>query len=217
MTFEDVKKIVAKKTGLNLAQNKSLIETAINGALEEIGVHLTIAKAILSRNIAISADSNYVRWTIEYARFVSVIYQYNSGASTYQRPLTKASPTEFDIINAGLQSQSTDMLTRYCPRGDKIYVGPGNADTGGYIVVTYQRKLAPDDIADLPDSNMVVWGAVANLLDVDHPSQEGFRNMFVRALVPAAIASEPTKEQHDTVKLDNQILRDMDHIESLGG
>jgi hypothetical protein len=216
MDFNNVQAIVARKSGLNLAQNTQVITTAIMGALEEIGVHFSISNAIKSNTLTLTASDNKVIWNTEYARFISVIYEYASGGSDYQRPLTKAAPTEFDYMNRGKQGETTDGLTHYTARTGKIYVGPGSAKTGGSIIVTYQRKLVANDISDLPDANMVIWGALANLLPVDNPDHAVYRTMFINAMAPAAVASEPVKEEHDRIQLPSQILADMDYLDSLG-
>jgi len=206
---------VARKAGLSLAQDTTIIETAIMGALEEIGVHLTIAEAVKSKTKTIAASSNYITWAEEYSRLASVTYQYSSGSSTYKRPLTKQDITEYEIDNAGLQSQVSDMVTRYCVRGDRIYVGPGNVQTGGSIIIYYQRKLVPDDIEKLPDSYMVVNGGLSNVLPVENPAQDVFRRMFMRALEPAAVASTPVKERHDRIRMSDQLRRDQAYLDSL--
>ena len=217
MNFENVKVIVARKAGLNLAQNKTVVETAILGALEEIGVHYTIADAIKDRTETIAASASYITWMTEYSRFISVVYRFASGGSNYDRPLTKASPTEFAYKNRGKQGETTDYLTHYCPKGTRIYVAPGSAKTGGSIIVSYQRKLMPEDIEKLPDANMLIWGGLANLLPVDNPEQSVFRTMFTQALTPASEAAEPSREQHDHIRLPDQILADMRNIDGLGG
>lgn len=215
MNYDAAKRLVAQKSGINLAQNRTLIETAILAALEEIGVHLTIRKAVKSKNKTISAGGNYVTWAEEYSRFVSVTYRYAAGTSMYNRPLTKQSLTEYEIDNAGLQSQESDMVTRYCPRGDKIWIGPGNVQTGGTLIIFYQRKLTPEDIEDLPDSNMVVWGGLANVLPIEQEEQRVYRQMFTRALVPASIAATPVIERHDRIKMNPQLLRDQRFLEDM--
>lgn len=216
MNYDGVKRLVAQKAKLNLAQKKTLIETAISGALEETGVHLTIAKALKSKTISIAASANSVSWSTEYSRLVSVVYVYATGTSTYRRPLKKVEPTEYEFKNAGVQSQVTDLIDHYTPRGSKIYVGPGNTQTGGSLIIEYQRRLVPEDIEDLPNSSMIVWGALSNLLPVDNPVQGVYRKMFVRELLPAAAeVASSVVEQHSEIKLHPQILNDDDYRDYL--
>jgi len=216
MNWDGAKRLVAQKAGLVLAQNITLIETGILGALEEIGTHLSIAQAIKTApDLTIAADINYVTWATEYSRLISVKYQYALGTSTYTRLLDKKDPTEYERLNAGLQSQTTDNLDHYCIKGDRIWVGPGNSYSGGYIKVEYQRKLLPDDIENLPDSNLAVWGGLANILPVAEPQQDVYRRMFVSMLSPVAAVSSPTIEKHSTIQRNDQILRDEAYLGSL--
>ena len=104
MNYDGVKRLVAQKSGMNLAQNRTLVETAISGALEETGVHMTIAKAIKKQTMTIAASTNNITWSKEYSRFVSIVYVYTSGDSTYRRPLRSIAPTEYELLNAGIQS-----------------------------------------------------------------------------------------------------------------
>lgn len=216
MDYEDVCKLVARKAGLNLQQNRDVVETSVDGALEELSLHITLPDAILSETKTIAADASYVAWTVGYSRLVSVKYRYNSGSDNYDRPLTKASPTALTIINAGKQGDTTDYLTHYCPKSQRIYVGPGAAYTGGSIIVEYQRKLKREDVEKLPDANALVWGGLANVLPLDNPSQPGYRTMFINQFEDIEVAAQPTAEQHDQIRLPNQMLADMRYIDSLG-
>ena len=215
MNYTGAKQLVAQKSGLTLVQNETLIGIAILAALEETGVHLTIAKALKDKTMTIAASKNYITWSTEYSRLVSVVYLYSPSGTDYRRPLTNVSPTEFEFKNAGAQFQVSDLISFYTPRGDRIYVGPGNTQTGGSLIVQYQRKLVPEDIEDLPNSSMIVWGALGNLLPVDNPEQGVFRRMFIRELAPAAEVASPSIEQHDTIKLHPQILADDDYRDNL--
>jgi len=215
MTYDAVKKMIVKRTGLDIDQDIGAIEAAIAGALEEIGVHMTISYAIQRESKTIAASTNSISWVKEYSRIVSVTYQYADGSSTFSRPLNKLNPTEFESRNAGLQGLETDTIEVYCPMEGKIYVGQGNVATGGNLIILWQRRLTIQDIEKLPDGMMVVNGAVSNILPADHPRYDTFRNLFVNALAPAATASTPVKEKRNSIELNPQLLRDQIYLEDL--
>lgn len=204
MTAEEIKVLVAHMAQMPLAQNTSLIEYAMNGTLDEIGVNMKIASAISSDTKTIAAGVNYIIWASKYSQIISVKYCYSDEEIVLEPIL----PTEYAIENAGLQSEDTDALKHYCPKGDKIYIGPGNAKTGGSIIVEYQRKLVFSDIDKLPDSFMVLWGSMANILPLANPAQGAYRALFADRLVPATVDAGPVKESHGTIKLPDQMIVD---------
>jgi len=208
MNAEAVKLLVAQTAGLVLSQNESLITTALNSTLEEIGVNLKIVSAIKSETKTLAASDNKVMWNVGYSQLISVVYQYTVNGIVTKQPLEPILPTQFAIENAGLQDQVTDYLKFYCPKGDYVYVGPGNSYTGGSLIIEYQRKLTVNDVEHLPDSYMVVWGTLGNLLPTENPSQERYRNMFVKRLSPATTQAKPTLEKHSKIQLPDQIIRD---------
>ena len=215
MTATEIKKLMAQISGLNLAQNESLIGAALNSTLEEIGVVIKISNAINSVTKTIAASANYVTGIVEYSQIVSVTYEYTSGGVTFRRVLDPIEPTEYAQINAGMELNVTDELEHYCPKSGRIYVGPGNSYTGGSLIIEYQRKLAESDIPNLPDGSMVLFGGLSNLLPSDNPERIGYRNMFDSRLRPAITQARPTLEKHSSVSLGDQLLRDEMYLRSL--
>ena len=215
MNAEAVKSLVAQMAGMVLGQNETLITTALNSTLEEVGVRLKIRLAIKSETKTIAASDNKVLWNAVYSQIISVVYQYTLSGVVTQKPLDPLEPTQYAIDNAGLQDQVTDYLQHYCPKGEYIYVGPGNSYTGGYLIIEYQRKLTLGDIEKLPDSFMVVWGTLGNLLPASDPAQAIYRDMFEKRLTPATTQARPTLEKHSRISLPDQLLRDEMYLRNL--
>ena len=214
MDLVEAIRLVAQRSGKHESADKTDITTAIVGAMEEIGTHIEVARAQNTKNLTIGAGEKEVLFSTDFQRILSVRYQYTFGADTLKYDLDKKSPSEFDRLTEGKQGVGTDDMQIFMVSGRHITIGPGVTKTGGLVIVRGQRQLSTNDIADLPNTMLVVHGAVANLLpDVNsdgtmNVAATNARRLFTAGLIPAGLAAIVVQQEYDSIRLSDQMLRD---------
>jgi hypothetical protein len=215
MKVSVVRKILERRTGLNYKQNREIVDSAIDLAMEKIGNRLSLAKAHKVRNRSIAAEAFSVNAPEEYSQILSIDYNYLSGGNNYRSHLVFKKISEFHLLNEGKQGVSTDFLKYYTITGDEILIGPGVVLTGGTIRIQFQRRLTINDIDDLPNGEIVIDGAETILWPSGDPNEAKARARFELGLTPAEVVAEPVAEQYSKRSLPDQVLSDNLYKEGL--
>ena len=208
MTVDQIERTIARRTGLNLAQNASDIRESLMSALEEYGTHIDVPFAQKLESLTIAASTNSVVLPTNTDRVLSVGYEYLSGSINYKIHLIGTTISAIDQMNEGEQGDTTDEISHYAVSGETITVGPLLVKTGGTLDVRYQRKLGIGDIPRLPNGAVLIEGAIGNLLPESDPNGDRARKKFEYGLIPAAMATEVIREEYSEISLPDHIIAD---------
>ena len=201
MTFEDVKKSIAKEAKIPLNQNVSLIERNIATVLEQLDTKAEWHFTIIPYTKTVPANKNYVSiGSFEIFRVSSALAIVESS----QVELQYLTMTSFRKAGTAFYQKTNDSPTKYSVAGKRLYVGPGLLSAETVVSGDYRRKLSFEDITYFP-SSLIIDGVVKRITKKGSDENIAAWGGWKVGLVDFIPGSKVTEERRSEKILDPQI------------